>query len=341
MRPSVSFIIRPDFPVRSFCRACVAMGVVALTFSVGAAAQSERPASVDSAQSSASASATAATSGASIGGLTDVPIAPGQMVHVSVFNAPDFAVNTRVSDTGDIAYPYLGAVHVEGLSSAQASQQIAEQLKSQNLVVDPRVMVTVDTFTTGVTVMGEVHAPGIYSLPGKQVLSDVIATAGGMTANTGRVIEISSSKHPEAKHEVPWDPTMHNTKSYDEPVQPGDRVLVRSCGFAYIGGHVTKPGAYSLCGSREITLSGLVAMAGATTAYTSERHVYLVRQMPDGTRAAQEVDLTKVLRAKAHDPVIHEDDIIFVTPSAIKDAVNRAVSFALTMTTTLFYVYGK
>lgn len=337
MPPSSVSSVRLVSLFRVLRGSCAAAGVLGVSLAV-CAAQVQRPAIVESAQSSGVQSG-AATALANISGLTDEPITPGQTVHVSVFNAPDFSVSTRVSESGDIAYPYLGSVHVEGMTSAQASQAITEQLKSTNLMLDPHVLVTVDTFTTGITILGEVRSPGVYPPPGRGMLSDLIATAGGVTANTGRVIEISNAKRPGQKEDVPWDPTMHNTESYDRPVHPGDRVLVRACGIAYIGGHIGKPGAYSLCGSQQITLSELVALAGGTTPYTSEHHVYLVRIQADGTRAAQEVDLAKVLRAKAGDPAMREDDIVFVTPSTIKDAANRAVNFALNLTTTLFYVY--
>lgn len=330
--------IRLVSAVRFLRIASVAAGVFWTAFTV-CSAQAQRPAVIESAQTSGAAPSAASSSLASIGGLTDVPLEPGQMVHVSVFNAPDFSVSTRVSESGDIAYPFLGSVHIEGMTSAQASQAIAEQLKKTNLMLDPHVLVTVDTFTTGITILGEVRSPGVYPPPGKGMLSDLIATAGGVTANTGRVIEISNPKAPEQKEEVPWDPTMHNTTSYDRPVHAGDRVLVRSCGIAYMGGHVAKPGAYSLCGSQQMTLSELVALAGGVTTFTSEKHIYLVRMQADGTRTAQEVNLTNVLRAKAGDPPIHEDDIVYVTPSTVKSVADRAVGFMLGLTNTLFYTY--
>ena len=55
---------------------------------------------------------------------------------------------------------------------------------------------------------------------------------------------------------------MHNTDNFDRPVSPGDRVLVRACGIAYVGGNVNKPGAYSLCGSPHMTLSEVMSLAG-------------------------------------------------------------------------------
>lgn len=301
--------------------------------------QDQRPALIPSSQGSGSAGAAAAAANANIGGLTDDPISPGQIVHVGVFNAPDFSLITRVSESGDIAIPMLGAVHVEGLNSAGAADLLAQQLKTHNLMLDPHVTVTVDSSSTGITVLGEVHAPGIYPPPGKHLLSDVLALAGGLTANTGRVIEISNDRRPDQKVEVAWDPTMHNTSTYDRPVSPGDRVLVRACGIAYVGGHVAKPGAYSLCGSPQITLSEVIALAGGVIPLTSEKHTYLVRTQADGTRAVQEIDLHKVLLSKVADPMVKEDDIIYVTPSAIKDAVNRAVAAALSLSNAFIYSY--
>jgi len=300
--------------------------------------QDQRPALIPSAQGAGS-SAGASTANANVGGLSDGPISAGQVVHVIVFNAPDFSLTTRISESGDVAIPMLGVVHLDGLNSASAADLLARELKNHNLMLDPHVTVTVDSSTTGITVLGEVHSPGIYPPPGKHQLSDVLALAGGLTANTGRVIEISNDHHPDQKALVGWDPTMHNTASYNSPIEPGDRVLVRACGIVYVGGHVAKPGAYSLCGSPQMTLSEVVALAGGVVPLTSEKHTYLVRAQPDGSRVLQEIDLHKVLLSRAADPVISEDDIVYVTPSTVKDVLNRAVAAALAASTTLLYAY--
>lgn len=275
----------------------------------------------------------------SSGALTDQPIFPGETVHVSVFEAPDFSTDMLVSEGGDIAIPVVGAVHVEGLDSLKAERLIEARLKDLKLVLNPYVTVTVDSPDTGITVLGEVHTPGIYQPTGKHTLSDLIAAAGGMTANTGRVIEISNDRDPEKKVDLAWDPTMHSMADYDYPIHAGDQVFVKPCGVAYVGGHVTKPGAYSICGSPTMTLSRLIAIAGGETSFTALRHTYLVRTQPDGTRVIQLIDLYRVLRAKAPDPVIHEDDIVYVSPSPLKQALSTAVSFAGGVAPALLYVY--
>jgi len=300
--------------------------------------QEQRPALIPSQQGGGTASAgSSAGLAGSIGGLSDGPISPGETVHIVVFDAPDFSVITRVSESGDVPYPILGSIHIGGLTSASASELLAKQLKDRNLMLDPEVTVTVDSGSTGITILGEVRVPGVYPPPGKHLLSDLLATAGGLTANTGRLIEISNNRTPDKKTYISWDPTMHNTENFDRPVSPGDRVFVRACGIAYVGGNVTKPGAYSLCGSQKMTLSEVISLAGSVAPLSSQSHTYLVRTQPDGTRTVQQIDVHKVLTSRVADPVVQEDDIIYISPSPLKAVLKGALSFAIGITPSLLY----
>lgn len=299
-------------------------------------AQEQRPALVPLA-SGVGGGSRSADSTVSIAGFSDGPIAPGEVVHINVFDAPEFSLVTRVSETGDVAYPMLGSFHISGLNSTSAARVLEKELKDRNLMLDPRVTVAVESSSTGITVLGEVHIPGIYRPLGKHQLSDLLATAGGLTANTGRIIEITNDQRPGVKEYLSWDPTMHNTENFDRPVAPGDRVLVRACGIAYVGGNVMKPGAYSLCGSQKMTLSEVIALAGGISPSAKDSHTYLVRGQLDGTKTAQIVDLGKVLRSKIADPVVREDDIIYVSPSPMKAALKVALAFALAITPSLLF----
>lgn len=187
---------------------------------------------------------------------------PGEVVHINVFDAPDFSITTSVSESGDVPFPILGSFHIGGLNSASAASALAQVLKDRNLMLDPVITVTVDSLSTGITILGEVHNPGIYPPPGKHQLSDLLAIAGGMMTTTGRIIEITNDNNPGKKDFVSWDPTMHNTENFDRPVHAGDRVLVRSCGVIYVGGNMMKPGAYRfLVGAKLRELELAVARA--------------------------------------------------------------------------------
>lgn len=185
------------------------------------AAQEPRPALLPMASGSSSSSGANASSPGSIGNLSDGPIVEGEVVHISVFNAADFSLVTRVSESGDIPFPILGKIHIAGLNSASAATMLANQLKDRNLMLDPQVLVTVESSNTGITVLGEVHSPGIFPPPGKHHLSDLLAVAGGLNANTGRIIEITHGRDPGQKEYVSWDPTI-----------PGFATAIRSSMFS-------------------------------------------------------------------------------------------------------------
>ena len=279
------------------------------------------------------------TGATSVGSLTDAPIYAGETVHVLVFDAPDFSIVGEVSDGGDIAVPMAGVVHIAGLNSQTAGEAIADRLKSMDLVTNPQVAVTVDTQALGITILGEVRSPGIYQPMGKSMLSDLLAMAGGITSDSGRVVEISNGSAPDKKVELPWDPTMHNTANYDTVLKPGDRVIIRPCGIAYVGGNVGKPGAYPLCASQVTTLSEVLDMAGGVQRFTSSAHTYVIRTRPDGTRVVMQVNVSRIERAKDADLPIQDDDIVFVSPSSLKLVLTQALAWAVSISGPLIYAY--
>src|SRR5579863_2177945 len=94
-------------------------------------AQEARPALIPLAQGAGGGGVSSAGSAGSIGGLSDGPIIVGEVVHINVFNAPDFSLITRVSESGDIPYPILGQFHIAGLNSVSAASILAKELKDR------------------------------------------------------------------------------------------------------------------------------------------------------------------------------------------------------------------
>jgi protein involved in polysaccharide export with SLBB domain len=107
----------------------------------------------------------------------------------------------------------------------------------------------------------------------------------------------------------------------------------------YVGGNVGKPGAYPVCGSRTITLSEAVALASGILPASYQSHTIIVRTRPDGTRVVEEIDLGKALKAKGADPIVEEDDIVYVPASGLKTVLLRTPDYALSLATTALYAY--
>ncbi len=325
---------------KSSARWFVVHGIAAMAlFWMCASMCTAQSGSSEAAGAALSAGASSAAASESLAVWTNDPIYPGEVVHVNIYDAPDFSTSAIVSSAGEIGIPYYGPVHIAGLNSETAGKTIAETLQKANLLRNPRILVLVDSSSAGITVLGEVKAPGIYEPAGKHLLSDVLAMAGGITTNAGRLIEVSSETNPEKRVEIPWDPTLHNTDVYDRVILPGQRIVVKPCGFVYVGGNVGKPGAYTFCGSRDMTLSKIIAVAGAISLNSTYHKVLIIRRNPDGTRVVHQIDMGKVQVGKAPDPPLEEDDIVYVPLSRIKTILFTVPNYVEALSSTALYIY--
>lgn len=85
-----------------------------------------------------------------------------------------------VSPEGNIEFPVLGTLHVAGMTRNELAGFIKGELMAKNLVKDPTVLV--EFLNTGVSVLGEVKAPGRYVFNRDQItLLDAVAMAGDLT----------------------------------------------------------------------------------------------------------------------------------------------------------------
>jgi polysaccharide export outer membrane protein len=277
---------------------------------------------------------------ASGAGLGFGPIRAGDIVEVQIFDAPEYSVRMPVSAAGQIAIPYAGLFHIEGMTSIEAANAIAKLFVQNQILRDPHVIVTTEQFGYSVTVMGEVRSPGIYTLAGHKRLIDLLTEAGGTTNAAGHVIEIfapGSMKNPTT---VLWDPTLRENDNAELEIKTGETILVSRCGVVYVGGNVGRPGAFPLCESNHTTLSEVIALAQGTKPNSYTNKTLLLRTSGNGTRVVQTVKLEDVLRGKKVDITIQPDDIIFIPPSVLKAAGKTALVAAIGFATqAYFYVH--
>jgi polysaccharide biosynthesis/export protein len=277
---------------------------------------------------------------ASGAGLGFGPIRAGDIVEVQIFDAPEYSVRMPVSAAGQIAIPYAGLFHIEGMTSIEAANAIAKLFVQNQILRDPRVIVTTEQFGYSVTVMGEVRSPGIYTLAGHKRLIDLLTEAGGTTTAAGHVIEIfapGSMKNPTT---VLWDPTLRENNNAELEIKTGETILVSRCGVVYVGGNVGRPGAFPLCESNHTTISEVIALAQGTKPNSYTNKTLLLRTSGNGTRVVQTVKLEDVLRGKKVDITMQPDDIIFIPPSVLKAAGKTAIVAAIGFATqAYFYVH--
>jgi len=116
---------------------------------------------------------------------THYPLAPFDMVSVTVYGQPDLSVTQRISDAGAISMPLIGEFRIAGLTVSEAKKKIAREFIEQEYLRDPLVIINLESYTTNeITLIGEVGDQGEIELPvgvSQIEIQRLIAMAGGFT----------------------------------------------------------------------------------------------------------------------------------------------------------------
>jgi polysaccharide biosynthesis/export protein len=280
-----------------------------------------------------SASQTTAVASHSTGSPPDLLIGAGDLLEVSLYGMPDFKADVRVSSGGEISLPMIGTMPVAGLSVEQAETLIAHKLTEKGLFNDPHVTVFEKEYATqGISVLGEVQKPGIYPLLGSRKLFDAISVAGGTTPKAGRYALITRRNDPQHPVQVPLLTGAPDAMQNNVVVEPGDTILVSKAGVVYVVGDVHLPGGFVMENGNDITVLKAIALAQGTNPNAALNAARLIRKTPEGPKDVP-LDLKKILAAKAPDPQLQPDDVVFVPGSAGKSAAKRGAEAVLQMAT--------
>lgn len=84
-----------------------------------------------------------------------------------------------VNDDGDIIFPILGSLHVQGLTTREVSDMIASIIKEKDYIKDPAVSTKITNFR--ISIMGAVKLPGVYDIPKQGItILEALSKAGDM-----------------------------------------------------------------------------------------------------------------------------------------------------------------
>ena len=235
-------------------------------------------------------------------------LGPGDNVRISVFQNPDMTTEARVSDSGSVTFPLIGAIEVGGMTVGQAEQKIGAALKSGGFVLKPQVNMIVTQFRSRqVSVLGYVNRPGRYPLEDQNFrLADVVALAGGLSPQGGEIVIITRVRSgKEQRLTVDLDSAfVYNDLDKNIDMSPGDTVYVPRFAQFYIYGQIGRPGQFRL--ERNMTLQQAVALAGGVTLRGTEKGMTIRRRDVGGKM--------ETLNAGPLDRVL-PDDVIYVRES--------------------------
>jgi polysaccharide export outer membrane protein len=147
---------------------------------------------------------------------SSVVLQPGDRVRLKVWREPDLSGDFEVDEDGIVVFPKLGRVNVQQISTDSLKAMLivlyAESLRN------PSVEVTV---LRRVNVLGSVRNPGLYYIDPTTTVADVLAMAGGVSADgkQGKLELIRGGKR------LPVE-LSQDSRLADSPMQPGDQLWV-------------------------------------------------------------------------------------------------------------------
>ena len=252
---------------------------------------------------------------------------PGDLVAVTVFNAPELATDARLDEAGSISMPEAGTVPLAGLSTQQAERALEARLAAAYLLA-PTVHVNVREFAPQpVTVLGAVKLPGVYSARTYPDLGAMLAAAGGLDPGAGAAVVVTGPGSSRATMNFDLDALARNGIGSDTPLRSGDVVRVVPAATVIVGGDVLKPGAYALPASG-LTLLGALSLAGGTTHDGRLSKTRIVRRGPSGASVLW-VNAGDVLAGRAPDPPLEPFDLVFVPHSSAHAAFVHGLATAV------------
>jgi polysaccharide export outer membrane protein len=235
-------------------------------------------------------------------------IGPGDVLRISVFKSPDLSLDVRVSESGTLNYPLIGAVPVGGLTLSAAEKKLAELLKEGGFVVNPQVNILVTQVISGlVSVIGEVKSAGRYSLEAAGGhLSGMLAAAGGIAELGGDTVIVTGVRNgkPFRREIDVVAMSMGTPGAEDLLLAGGDTVYVNRAPEFYIYGQVQKPGQVRL--EHGMTVMQALASGGGVTGKGTSRGIVRHRRDASGKVKEESVSL---------DDDVRDQDVIYVKES--------------------------
>lgn len=248
----------------------------------------------------------------------DIYINTGDVLSVRIFGQTDYAPPVRVSVDGNVELPLIGSIKVAGLTAARAQQVIADRLVSAGMFINPQVTVQVaETSGQFVTVSGELHA--VVPVNGDRRLYEILAAAGSLPNSASHVITIL---RPGLDKPIvlnlgndPLQSAQSNIR-----IQPRDTILISRVGVVYILGAFKLQGAIPLQQNSPLTLLQATALSQGA-GYEGRMEDLKIIRTNNGERTLVHVDLKRIIQGKAPDPILQQDDIVFLPTSALRAAI--------------------
>ncbi|MGH9657954.1 MAG: polysaccharide biosynthesis/export family protein, partial [Bryobacteraceae bacterium] len=272
-------------------------------------------------------------------GTTNLPVQKlgvGDLIAVSVYDAPELTRTLRVDAEGAISLPLLKrTIKAEGLLPRDVEASIAAALKAEQLLVEPVVKVTIaEYFSRPISVAGAVRKPLTFQSVGTTTLLEAIARAEGLTQEAGLEILVSRAGQ-DLILRIPVRGLIDAAEpQFNLKLSGGEEIRVPEAGKIYVAGNVKKPGAFTVREQSEPTVLKMLALSEGLMPFAG-KVAYIYRREAEGSAKIEiPVELDKLLKRKSPDLALRADDVLYIPDNSGRRvglaALEKAILFGST-----------
>jgi polysaccharide biosynthesis/export protein len=248
-------------------------------------------------------------------------IGPKDLLEITAMGVAEIQKHVvRVSEDGRIMLPLVGEVEVNDLTRAEVEKKLVVLL-GEKYLVNPQVTIFILEYKSKrVSVLGAVEKTGLYELLGRQTLMSIISQAGGLTRDAGNEIIVIRPLPDGSSTAIRIsvdDLFVKGDAKLNIPLEAGDiiNIPVDKPVTIYVFGQVKNPGALQVRRSNLPTLTQAIAQAGGFSDRAARGGVRIRRKNAAGQETEIKVNAKDILKGKAKDVPLMENDTIYVPES--------------------------
>lgn len=245
----------------------------------------------------------------------DYRIHPGDTLSVVVYGDTSLTQTVKVLAGGNIAYPLIGEVSVDGLTPTQASSRISSKLTK--FIRKPNVTVAVALEgPIEVLVLGNVKTPGKYELRPRSRLTDALASAGGLGITDGELPTARLSTDSGVVQTASLQSLLH-AGDVNQNLELSDKTTVYVPSPLTLNvqvlGAVDHPGDVVVREGDRLSMA-LARAGNGVNSNADLNHITVRRLGPDGKANTMSINMYDVLKNGdvAKDIVMQKDDLVYV-----------------------------
>ena len=206
----------------------------------------------------------------------DYVLGAGDQVIIDIWGASQQSIDGEISPDGFVVIEGIGPIRLSGLTVAKANEYVKEMLGDD--YNGSSITLSVGTVrSVKVEVVGDVVAPGSYTLSAFSTLFNALYTAGGISdMGTLRDINVFRGGKSVARIDV-YDYIVNGNNSGNIRLQDNDLIVVGPYdAIVSVGGKVKRPMKYEM--KEDETLSRLLSFAGNFTGDAFTKNVRVIRK---------------------------------------------------------------